>query len=877
MLTRLIVSVAGLLVPRAERARWREEWLAELPHGGWRMLAGALPDAWTLRKIRQSPPASGGLRHPFGGIGQDVRYGLRTLATGKSFTLAVVGSLALGIGATTTAFALVNARLFRPIPEIEAQRELVLVTLGPRQRVWIQTSWEDHEILRDSLTALGGLAVSHDASFAVAAGGGSEPRMVSGLVVSGNYFGVLGVRPALGRFFVPDEDAVPWGQPAVVVSYAYWQQDLSGDRGVLKRTVTVNGVELPIVGVAPQGFGRVFTFGDPDVWITFALSNLVFRDGHGRPIHARAAPPFHATLIGRLNQGRTIEQVQAQAAALAPALAKLRDRGMKELFVRAEPLQIADAETYAALAMSLMVVPLIVLTIACVNAAMLLLARASRRSSDWMVRLTLGASRWRIVRQILVESTLLALAGGALGLVLCVWSASYVRTLIAGDVAVDARVLGFVLAGALATALVFGLGPALTVTRSSVRRAPGTARPSGGAFGSRTRAVLVAVQTGLCLALLATGAQFMKTLQTIWDEGLPEPGRFLTISLDLDPLRYTRDTAEAFYRELLARAQEVPGVEAAALTGRSAASMLGGWVMDWGPNVWVPGRTDRERGVLSTYATADLFATMGLTLVRGRTFTPDEHRGPSRVVIVNRKFADQTFGGDALGRVITLRTTPVEGDPDIFEAMVVGVFDAEARRALFHRLPNVIYPAPLGPAPSLELLLRFDGDAQGVAAAVRTIVSTLDSRLPVGSIFSGEELRRRRNQRDYTLAQIVSALGALSLVLAAAGLYGVVSYMVMLRQKEIGIRMAVGAESASVLRLIVRQSIVPVLAGCVLGSAAAVIAGQIVRSRLYGVSAMDPAAFGGATLLLLAVMTVASLAPARRASRVDPVQVLRTE
>jgi predicted permease len=621
----------------------------------------------------------------------------------------------------------------------------------------------------------------------------------------------------------------------------------------------------------------VFTFGDPDLWITFALSNLVFRDKEGRPIYARAAPPFHTTLIGRLKPEATIEQVRAQATALAPALAKLRDRGLEQLFVRAEPLQITDPDTYALLALSLMVVPLIVLMIACVNAAMLLLARATQRSSDWLVRLTLGASRWRLIRQMLVESTVLALAGGALGLLLCVWSARYVRTLIAADVVVDDHVLAFVLAAAVATALIFGLGPALSVTRAAVSRAPGTARLVRGAFGSRTRSALVMLQAALCLGLLATGAQFMNTLQSIWDDGLPEPAQFLTLSFDLDQLQYSRDDAEVFYRELLARVQELPAVEAATVTDRSAAGMLGGWVADWGPNVWISGRANRQQGVLSTYATTGFFETMGLKLVRGRTFTPEEQRRPSRVAIVNRKFADQAFGGDALGKVISLRTAPKAGEPEIADAMIVGVFEADTRRALFSKLPNVIYPAPLIRQPALELLLRFNRDAKGITAAVRTIVSTMDPRLPIGRILSGEELRRLRNQRDYTLAQTVSVLGVLSLILAAAGLYGVVSYMVTLRRKEIGIRMALGAEQTSVLRLVIRQSIVPVLGGCVLGATGAVSAGQIVRSRLYGVSAMDAGAFAGAALLLLTTMTLACLFPARRAARVNPIDTLRTE
>jgi predicted permease len=877
-LRRAVLWLLALLVPRGDRPRWREEWRAELQHGSRRMILGALPDAWALRRMASTDDRRAPRPAIFHALDQDVRYALRTLGTGKAFTLAVVGSLAIGIAATTTAFALVNATLLRPFPEIRAQEELVRVTLGPRQRVWIQTAWDDHEVLRQGLEAVTGLSVAHDARFAVAHDGGGEPRTAGGLVVSGNYFDVLGVRPALGRFFSPEEDAVPWANPAVVIGHPYWQRDLFGDPEVLQRTINVNGVDLPIVGVAPEGFAGVFAQVDVQLWITFALSDLVFRDEDGRPIQARAALPFHATVLGRLKPSATIDQAQAQAAGLAPALASMRDRGLKELFVRVEPLRIADPATFGLQALALMVVPLIVLAIACVNAANLLLARATRQSGDWLVRLALGASRWRLIRQILVESLLLALAGGALGLLLSVWSARAGQNLTFAEVVIDGNVVLFALGAAIATALVFGLGPALSVTRAAVTRAPEAGRAMRGPFGSRARSILVVVQAALCLGLLATGAQFTKTLWTLWDDGLPDAGQFLSVSLDLDQLRYERSEAETFYGELLARVEQLPSVRAAALTDRTAVSMLGGWVGSWGVPVTVAGASGASpRGVLSTYATAGFFEAMGLSIATGRGFLPEEHRGAPRAVIVNQTFAERAFGDDTVGRLVTLTAQADSGEAAPVDAMVVGVLADPSARPIFKRLPVVFYPAPLTREPALDLLVRFDGGAGSMAAAVRTIVSALDRRVPIGRIATGEDMRRRRNVRDYTLARSVSVLGILALTLAAAGLYGVVSFMVTLRQKEIGIRKALGAAGGSVLRLVVRQSIVPVLVGCALGAVGAVIAGTLIRSHLYGVSPMDPVAFGGAALLLLLTMLVASLEPARRASRVDPITVLRQE
>lgn len=867
---RLLLRLMSMLVPRGERARWREEWLAEVRHGGWRMLSGAMPDVMTLRTLGPS-----GLFHA---LDQDIRYAFRAFFAGRSFTLAVVGSLAIGIGATTAAFTMVNAALFRPFPEVQAQEELVQVKITPRQRVWFQTSWTDYEILRSGISALQSLSIAHTTMFAVAPGGGAEPRYVAGMVVSADYFDVLGVRPVVGRFFAADDDAEPWKQPGVVVSHRFWQLHLSGDRNVLGRSVNVNGTDLPVIGVAPERFSGVFTAGDTQVWITFGLSDLVLRDAQGRPVHARAAKAFSTTLVGRLKPGMTIEQAQAQAAPLSAPLFELDTRGEKQIFVRVEPVRVADPSRYWVHAVALMVLPLIVLAIACVNAANLLLARATRRSQDWLVRLSLGATRWRLIRQMLVESLVLALSGAALGLTFANWMARYIQNLTpAREILVDANVVLFVVGTAVGTTLVFGLGPALSVTRSAISGARERGRYLRGAFGSRTRSALVVLQAALCLGLLATGAQFTKTLQSLWEEGLPEAGQFLAVSLDVDKLRYDATRADGFYRDLLARIEELPQVQAAALTGRRASYLLGGFVESWGVSVLIGGQPDHPRDPsLTTYATAGFFEAMGLEIVQGRSFTPDEHRGQPRAVVVNDVFAKK-LGGEPLGKLVELRADGPEGTSVRTDAMVVGIVAATSPRPLFSRLPHLLYPAPMRHEPARDLLVRFDGDAAGMAAAVRAIVSGLDQRLPIGDMATGEQLRRRRHTQDYTVARTVSILGILALVLAAAGLYGVVSYAVTLRQKEIGIRMALGAASPRVLGLVLRQSLVPVLLGTLLGAAGATVIGSLVRSRLYGVSPMDPVAFTAAALLLLVTMTIASLAPARRAARVDPIQVLRTE
>jgi putative ABC transport system permease protein len=874
-----LLRLISLVVPRAMRPRWLEEWRAELPHGRRRMILGALPDAWALRKL-DGVPSEGGRRrsHPFHALDQDVRYALRTFATGKSFTLAVIGSLAIGIGATTAAFALVNAAFFRPFVGVEDQDRLVQVKIGDGG-VWYPATWDEYERLRSDLTTLE-LAASYATDLAVSPGEGEPAEHAGGAVVSGNYFNVLGTRPAHGRFFAPDEDATPWARPAAVISHRLWQRQFASDPDVTGRTIIVNGTVLSIVGVAPEGFINLPMRADVDVWMTFAVSDLVFRDRAGRPTDVRQAGPVRIDFVGRLLPSVELEQAAAHAAVAGEGLIAARaTRSRKGTSVRVEPLADKDAATYAFLAVAAMAVPLIVLAIACVNAASLLLARATRRSADWLVRLALGASRWRLVRQLLVESLLLALGGAALGIVLCywmigLWSSQAVLVTPSLAVLVDVKVMLFTLAAAGATAIVFGLGPALSVTRAAITRAPEAGRFLRGPFGSRTRAALVTLQAALCLGLLATGAQFTSTLQkSLADDNLQDPASLLSASLDVEALSFTEEETRIFYEALLERVRSLPGVESAALTGPGDAYLMGGVES---LRVWRSWEgSDVDRSEASLLAGGDFFESMRLPILRGRSFSADDRKGPPRVVVVNQAFADSLSGGDPVGQM--LRIAPRDGDyVSAADVVVVGVVPSPVF-SRGHTIPIVYVPSPLAPAPARNLLVRFAGEASGSVAAVRSALAAVDNRVPLEQIATGDQLRRQRNASEIDVANRVSILGMLALILAAAGLYGVVSYMVTLREKEIGIRMALGAAGGSVLRLIVRQSIVPVLVGCALGAAGAVAAGALIRSRLYGVSPVDPVAFGGATLLLLLTMLIASLIPARHASRVDPITVLRQE
>jgi predicted permease len=866
---RAILRLLALIVPRNERPRWREEWLAEIEHGGWRMLTGAIPDAWTVRQLHQAPRFR--RRHAFHAIGQDARYAVRGLLRNKGFAVAVIGSLAIGIAATTTAFALINASLLRPFPGIGDQNRLVRVAVGVG-RTYSPTTWEQYRRLRDGLTSVSGLAAAHQTQFAVATDEESGSRTVDGLIVSGNYFEVLGVEPAVGRFFITEEDDVPWQRPAAVISYRYWERMLSADPLVLQRTLIVNGAELPIVGVAARGFDGVF--GSAQVWTTFATSDLALRDEEGGRIHARDAEPFRTIFIGRLKASSTLEQARAEAAVLTSSTAPAREGGRGIAAVSVGPLQERDAVRDGLQAVGFMAVPLMVLAIACVNAANLLVARATQRSTEWLIRLSVGASRWRLIRLLLVESLVLAIAAGALGILLCVWTVGIAHrhlqvVLFARSVVIDANVLLFTLAASVATALLFGLGPAVSVTRNRAAGRPEAARMRG-PLGSRTRAYLIVLQAALCLGLLSTAAQFSRTLQAMLaSDGLPDAEHFLSASVDVGKLQYTPAMVSSFYSQLLQKVSELPTVRAAALVD---TDVLSGGLPESPIRVSIPGEVERRRGIVSVYAAGDFFNAVGLPIVRGRAFSTPDFQGPPHSVVVNERFS--RANGDLLGRTIR-----ISGDRDgkvTIDAVVVGVV-ASAPDARLDSLPTVFYPAPLVPKPALTVLARFDGGSAEAAAALRRTVASLDSRVPVDRMFTGEELRERRYTWEQTLTGAVSILGVLALVLASAGLHGVVSYVVAQRKKEMGIRFALGAEAASVLGMIVRQSLRPVLAGCLIGAGGAAIVSMLLRARLYGMSPVDPVAFAGAALVLLCAMLAACVGPARRAAQVDPVQVLRAE
>jgi putative ABC transport system permease protein len=880
-MTRILVRLISLLVPSAVRPRWREEWHAEMNHARSRgrsvrnrlgMAAGSVLDAMATRRIEMDARGTtAGRAGIFHGLTQDLRYALRGLARSPGFTFGAIASLSIGVAATAGAFTLLNAFVFSASPDVSDQDRLMrIMIVRPDQT--IASTFDKYETLKGGLTTASGIAAHHGTAFAI--GRVAIPVDVPGAIVSGNYFAVLGVRPAAGRFFAPEEDGVPWAAPAAVISTRLWTRVFGASDAALNQWISINGSPVRVVGVAPPKFaglrGRDET---TDVWIPFALSDLVLRDGTGRPAHVRHAGRVDLDYIGRLVPGATFEQVRAQAATLQSELsAGDADPGAARIFPirrglgpRATPMELAGV----------MAVPMIVLAIACVNAANLMLARASRRALEWRLRLALGSSRWRVVRQILAESLIISLLASAAGLLLTYWSLGLQEGILSMALEIDWRVLAFTLAIAAMTAVAFGIGPAIATTRAAAMRAP-SAAPEGTRAGQRrVRMGLVALQAALSLGLLLAGTQFVTALtERANDDGLADPERLLVASFDVSKLRYTESQTREFYARLMAEARTLPGVTATAVANGDFWRPTP-WT--WALQTWLPGDPPATpTGKYGVYAAGDLFVILESSMREGRAFVAADHTGRPRSVIVNEVFAQKFLEGRALGQTLRIASGEAKYEHG-HDVSIVGVLASPTGRRGDRRLPLVYYPVPLDKGASLKLLLRLDGPPAAAARGLRDLVRRLDDRLPIATLTTGTQMRAEWGGEKRWLATATAVLGVAAFVLASAGLFSVVAYVVALRRREIGIRMTLGANGSAVVWMILKQALIPTAIGCLVGAGAAAVAARIVNSQVYGASPLDPVTFAATAGVMLAVMALASLIPASRAARVDPMTVLRQE
>lgn len=826
---------------------------------------------------------------------QDFRYGARQLRLNPGFTAVAVLSLALGIGANTAIFQLVNAVRLRTLP-VEKPEELASIDFpqgsmragrfSTRSSRFTYTQWEQ---IRTQQQAFSNTMAWSATRFNLTKGG--EARYAEGLYVTGDFFRVLDVKPIFGRTFTADDDKAACGSPGIVMSYAFWQREFGGEPNVLGRTMTLDGKAFPIIGVTPPTFYGVEVGSRYDVAVPLCVDRLLSEDGKGR------APIRHSwwlAAMGRLKPGWTVERATTHLQTLAPSILQASlppiyrpDQAKRYLANKIVATTAAtgisglrrDYETQLWL---LLATTGLVLLIACANLANLLLARASVREREIAVRQAVGASRGRLVRQLLAESFLLAVLGTALGAAVAqILSRGLVAFLTTSnnqlfvDLGVDIRVLGFTAALAVGTCLLFGLLPALRATRFSpatVMRASGRGLSAGRERFSLRRALVIG-QVALSLVLLVGALLFVNSLQKLMavDAGFRSEG-VISVSLDLRRPQYSKERIPVVYRELLQRLQTQPGIVSAAQVGFTPVSGSG-----WNNMVRPDASTKASKESNFNRTSPGYFRAMGTGFVAGRDFDDRDTLSSTKVAIINEAFAKAIFDNpNPVGR--SFRVEGEAGKPDpVYQ--VVGI----VRNTKYYNLREDFVPIGFFPMAQEEdpgagatYVLRTSLPVNEAFRVAKAAVAEVSPEIGIEYRVLTTQLKESL-MRDRLMATLSGAFGFLAVSLAMLGLYGVIAYMVAQRRNEIGVRMALGADRGRVIRLVLREATLLLIIGLIVGTGLAIWAGRAASAMLFGLKPHDPAVLTGSIILLAAIGLLASYGPARRASRLEPMDALREE
>jgi len=805
---------------------------------------------------------------------QDLKYGIRMLAKTPGFTIVAVLSLALGIGVNTTVFSLLDAVLLRTLP-IQHPEEIVdIATNVAGGEPHTDFSYPLYAGLRDHNEALAGMVAYSDTNFGMAAG--DQTERIRGEYVSANYFSVLGVKPTIGSSFAADDER-PGAPRVAVISDALWSRVLQRDASVLQKTIILNGRSFSVIGVAPGGFSGLLRGMQTDIWISLPQMG----DFDNNPKLMSSPNLSWLNLAGRLKRGTTIQQAQAQLSALLPGVSDeaRASRNWGVLLTNAAGgNNVYVAELARPLRMLFLAVALI-LAIACANVASLLLARARTRGKEIGIRLALGASRRRIVRQLLTESLLLSLAGGGLGLLMAFWSselASNLQTTAAGalslEVSPNARVLLFTLVISVGTVLLFGVVPALRASRVDlVPILKDSTATSATAFrrGPSLHSLLVVTQVTLSLVLLAGAGLFLRSLWNLQsiDKGFTGDN-VVAMSLNMGLQGYDQKRGAQFYETALANLSSVPGIQSISLASALPVS-AGGSRIDLGANTTRPA-LDTKVAIEIISVAPRFFETTGLPLLRGRDFRDIDREKSAQVIIVNETMAKRFWPqADPLGQSFSDGETSYE---------VVGVARDTKYRNLREAPRNTFYqPLTQSYRSNMNLLIRTAGNPASVVPVVQTHLHAIEPALAVYNIRTIYEHVGRSLYIERMESMLLTFFGLLALVLTAVGIYGVVAYSVAQRTREVGIRMALGAQKKDVLKLILMKGLTLVAWGTALGLIGCYWLSRLVVSQLYGVSVNDPATLLTVAALLAAVALLATYIPARRATKVDPLVALRYE
>jgi predicted permease len=809
---------------------------------------------------------------------RDLKYSVRMLIKNPVFTTAAVTTLALGIGLNAATFSAVSGLLLRPLPGTESPEELVQLYRQWPGIEWGSNSVPHYQDLRDrSGEVFENLALWTFAPMSLSAEERSE--RVVGMVVSANFFQTFGSRPTLGRAFIPGtEDRGAGVHPVVILGHGFWEARFGADPGVMGSTILLNGTAFEIVGVADPAFKGPVNYASAPIYVPLMMqetiapgSNLLLQRGNNS-----------MSMVGRLRDGITIERAGEQVDAVVAQLAEEYPEdyegqlGTRLILNNEAGIHPSFGATQRGMSSVMMGVVGLLLLIACVNVANLFLARARDRRQEMGVRLSLGAGRGRIVRQLLTESLLFSLIAGAAGLGLAYLAThllSTVRLPIDGpwamNVAIDGSVLWFTLGISLAAGLVFGMAPALQAARpGTVAAIKGSASDRAGR--SRTSSALVVVQMALSLLLLISSGLFLRSLQGALriDPGFEAPSNLAMASLDPGLQGYDRPATEAFYEDLLQRIEATPEVSSAALV---YGPPLGLGSSDRG--VAIPGYefAEGERNSLFyTYVSEGYFETMGIELLEGRTISRSDNTEGAPVIVVNQRFADRFWPGEsAVGRIV--ETAGAERE-------VIGVVETGKYNSLGEAPAEFMYLSHHERFTSqMTIVARTPSDPQGALRAIQRVVRDADPDMPL------YDVRTMADHMGIALlparlgGSMLGLFGLLGLTLAAVGIYGVMAYSVSQRRRELGIRVALGADRDRVVRMVLAEGMRLAIIGTVIGLVGAFAAAQLLKGLLYDIQPIDPIAFTGVPLLLIAVSGLAVYLPARRAARVDPMRALKSE
>ena len=831
-----------------------------------------------------------------GTILRDIRFGFRSLLKHPGFTAIAVITLALGVGANSTIFSVVNATLMRSLP-VSHPENLVYVFNGNPGSVF---SYPDYAEMRDQnhvfdgLIAWGGITASLNSN--------DQTDLVNGAVVTGNYFQILGVGAEKGRVINPEDDQTPGAHPVAVISHGLWQRRFGGDQNVVGRQLLLNGHNFTIIGVTPPGFSGAQMGVVRDLYVPMMMQAVVRPpragySGEMDPDLLRRRSNRWLYSVGKLKPGVSIEQAQADLALIAKQQENAypetnRNRGVKVLALSRsdDPEQQRQLGSVATLLMSVVG---LVLLIACANVANLLLARGSARRKEIAIRLAIGASRWRIVRQLLTESVLLATLGGILALLIAWWATATLRALpppagalpLTPQFSIDLPVLLFTMGLALLAGIVFGLAPALRISRPAIVPAlkdeSRTVTDRKAYFNLRN--LLVVAQIGLSVVLLIAAGLFLSSLrhaQAI-DPGF-DAEKIVTVPLNINLLRYTKPQGREFYRQAVERVESIPGVESASVArivalggGASVRSLAiegrAGSDNQFRSDGAGPAGADAN-SVSSNVVGPKYFQTMGIGLLRGRDFNLQDTEDKPGVVIVNESFVQRHFPGEeTIGRRISFN-----GSAGPWREIVGLVHDSKYLALGEPPTPVVYLPLQQNHETGMTLHVRA-AIPSSIVGAVRSEVQSLETNLPISNPTPMNEWIINSLYAARMGAILLGVFASLALVLAAIGLYGVMSFSVSQRTRELGIRMALGAQTSDVFRLVLRQGMGLVTCGVAFGLGAAMIVTRLLTSFLYGVSATDRITFVIIPIVLALVAGIACYIPARRATKVDPLVALRYE